>query len=103
MPHCIECSIEIPPYGGQRWCFACRLVRETHRGRAGNRVGIAIKKGELVRQPCEVCGAAKTDAHHDDYSKPLDVRWLCRLHHFQHHAKQRRLGLFAPQPAKTGA
>lgn len=41
----------------------------------------AIQSGELVRQPCEKCGAAKVEAHHDDYSKPLAVRWLCRLHH----------------------
>jgi hypothetical protein len=24
--------------------------------------------------------------HHDDYSKPLDVRWFCRRHHLLHHA-----------------
>ena len=47
----------------------------------------AIDAGRLVRQPCEVCGTPKTDAHHDDYSKPLDVRWLCRPHHNEHHAK----------------
>lgn len=29
--------------------------------------------------------ASKT--HHDEYSKPLEVRWLCRLHHREHHAK----------------
>lgn len=46
-----------------------------------------INRGKLVRQPCEVCGEIKVDAHHDDYSKPLEVRWLCRLHHRQHHAK----------------
>lgn len=45
----------------------------------------AIRRGELVRQPCEVCGNPKTDGHHDDYSKPLDVRWLCRVHHLEHH------------------
>lgn len=48
-------------------------------------VGKAIRRGELVRQPCEACGSTEVDAHHDDYSKPLDVRWLCRTHHKHHH------------------
>ena len=34
----------------------------------------AIRAGELLRQPCEVCGATMTHGHHDDYSKPLEVR-----------------------------
>lgn len=44
-----------------------------------------VRRGKLARQPCEVCGAAKAEAHHDDYSKPLNVRWLCRLHHLELH------------------
>lgn len=47
----------------------------------------AIRRGDLVRQPCEVCGSERVDAHHDDYSKPLEVRWLCRKHHSEHHAR----------------
>jgi hypothetical protein len=38
-----------------------------------------------MRQPCEVCGSP-AEAHHDDYDKPLDVRWLCFEHHRAHHA-----------------
>jgi hypothetical protein len=34
---------------------------------------------------CEVCGEAATAAHHDDYSKPLDVRYLCAAHHTDWH------------------
>ena len=45
----------------------------------------AIGTGILIRQPCEVCGLEKVDAHHDDYTKPLEVRWLCRKHHNRHH------------------
>jgi hypothetical protein len=51
-------------------------------------VTLALQNGSLTRQPCEVCGKEKTDAHHDDYSKPLEVRWLCRPHHKQHHASR---------------
>lgn len=50
-------------------------------------VSNAIDKGRLVRLPCEQCGAIDTEAHHDDYSKPLDVRWLCRPHHMTLHGR----------------
>lgn len=49
----------------------------------------AKKKGDLVPQPCEVCGKARVDAHHDDYRRPWVVRWLCRKHHVQHHRRTR--------------
>lgn len=48
-------------------------------------VGNALRDGKLTRQPCEVCGSAKAQAHHGDYSKPLDVRWLCSTHHAEWH------------------
>jgi hypothetical protein len=53
--------------------------------RAHRKVRYAIKRGDLERQPCEVCGHEPTDAHHEDYSKPLEVRWLCRKHHMEVH------------------
>ena len=46
-----------------------------------------IRSGNLHKEPCEVCGAGKAVAHHDDYSKPLNIRWLCQAHHKQWHAK----------------
>lgn len=46
----------------------------------------AINRGELTKQPCEICKSEKDiHAHHDDYSKPLNVRWLCRAHHIDWH------------------
>lgn len=47
----------------------------------------AIRHGRLFRGPCEVCGNMRVDGHHEDYSKPLEVRWLCRKHHREEHAK----------------
>ena len=49
----------------------------------------ALKRGLLERQPCEICGAAETEAHHDDYDRPLAVRWLCRAHHRALHAQEK--------------
>lgn len=46
----------------------------------------AIRLGILVRQPCEVCQSTQyIHAHHEDYSRPLDVRWLCSFHHSRRH------------------
>lgn len=45
----------------------------------------AVDRGELLPQPCEICKKEPSHAHHDDYSKPLNVRWLCPLHHSQYH------------------
>lgn len=53
--------------------------------KAQTMVGNAIRDGKLFRQPCEVCQGAEVHAHHDDYAKPLNVRWLCPSHHKQWH------------------
>lgn len=55
----------------------------------------AIQSGKIPRQPCEVCGAAKVHGHHDDYTKPLELRWLCPKHHSEHHRVVRRAQLEA--------
>lgn len=54
----------------------------------------AIRSGELVRGRCEQenegdC-SGRIEGHHDDYSKPLDVRWLCVSHHRRFHASRRK-------------
>lgn len=41
----------------------------------------ALNKGLIVRCPCKECGKKDTEAHHQDYSKPLAVVWLCTKHH----------------------
>lgn len=42
----------------------------------------ALKAGVLIKQPCEIKGCTRTvQMHHDDYSKPLEITWLCRKHH----------------------
>ena len=45
-----------------------------------------IKAGIIIKGCCEICGTVKNvEAHHDDYAKPMDIRWLCRTHHREHH------------------
>lgn len=55
--------------------------------RAHTMVNNQKRKGNLHEQPCEICGCNNVVAHHDDYDKPLNVRWLCQAHHKQWHAK----------------
>lgn len=49
--------------------------------KAHTMVNNAIRDKKLFKEPCEVCNNMKTEAHHDDYAKPLNVRWLCSSHH----------------------
>lgn len=56
-----------------------------HRARAT--LAYHKRMGHIEQRPCEVCGEERSQAHHDDYSKPLEVRWLCHLHHAQLHAR----------------
>lgn len=53
--------------------------------RAREILSLAIKKRKIIKKPCEICGEQISQAHHEDYSKPLDVIWLCRKHHREIH------------------
>lgn len=58
--------------------------------KAWSMVKQAVKSGKIKKLPCEVCGKTKRiHGHHDDYSKPLDVVWLCALHHKERHKQLR--------------
>jgi len=65
-----------------------------HKVRAHILVRQALTYGDLKREECEICkflglpsDRRKTVAHHEDYDRPLDVRWLCHAHHRQLHAQ----------------
>lgn len=53
--------------------------------KAHKMVANALRDGRLYKLPCETCGKERVDAHHDDYSAPLVVKWLCRIHHKARH------------------
>lgn len=52
---------------------------------ARNKARRALQTGKMKKTPCESCGNEKTEMHHPDYSRPLDVMWLCKLCHEQWH------------------
>lgn len=66
-----------------------KLHRLAHpdRYRARLVVSKAIQRGALTRQPCQECGHEKSQAHHDDHSKPLDIKWLCFKCHRESHGQ----------------
>lgn len=60
--------------------------RNPEKNKARAMVNYHVRAGNMTKKPCEVCGATgRVEGHHDDYSKPLDVRWLCSVHHKQVH------------------
>lgn len=64
-------------------------VRNPQKWAARAAVAYALRNGKIERKPCEVCGSTdQVQAHHLDYSKPLDVRWLCFKHHREAHGQQ---------------
>ena len=70
----------------RRWA-----VRHPERRKASHIVGNAVRDGRLI--PWPVCAVPecceKPQGHHPDYSRPLDVVWLCIKHHTEVHAMTR--------------
>lgn len=76
--------------GSRRTAGDTRRYRHANpeKSAAHSAVGHALRRGQLVRQPCEVCGRTRdVHAHHDDYAQKLAVRWLCAEHHVAHHQR----------------
>jgi len=74
-------------------------ARYPERYRAHRAVEYAVKIGRLTRpSACPSCGAErKVHGHHADYSKPLEVVWLCDRCHRSEHERA-----FADPPPETG-
>ena len=81
---------QYPSREAQRKGALAWTKRNPEKKSATSAVNNAIRSGKLKRQPCEVCGYTLVQAHHDDYTKPLSVRWLCHEHHAAHHVEMRR-------------
>lgn len=84
---CARCGDEIPVTRNLKatTCSAkCRdALNERRQMHTKSRAlsNYAVRVGRLVKQPCEVCGNEDVEIHHVDYFEPLNVRWLCFVHH----------------------
>lgn len=56
----------------------------------------AISRGKIQKLSCCICQNSKSEAHHNDYNKPLELMWLCKKHHACWHR------LFIPEYLKKG-
>lgn len=66
------------------------ITNNLEKYKAHQMVRCAVLDGRLCPQKCEVCGNEKTSAHHEDYNKPLEVKWLCHKCHMALHAQKRK-------------
>ena len=72
--------------GVKKWRARNPLKAEAHW-----KLNEAIRWGRILKQPCIICGNEKSQAHHEDYSLPLDVVWYCHTHHVARHKELREM------------
>jgi hypothetical protein len=65
-------------YEAQRW-HQDPTYRQRHTARM--RLSAQVRRGIQVPTPCALCGAPDVIGHHNDYDKPLEGTWLCRVCH----------------------
>lgn len=67
--------------------FTCMTFSDSQKIAARQMLATAVRRGDVVRLPCQKCGKKRSEAHHHDYSKPFDVKWFCHKHHIEEHMR----------------
>ena len=96
---CTRCLKKLRAQNGKaRWCLPCRNDWEHENRKKYSQISksarikiiaraylnVYIRRGKIKKQDCAIC-LKKAEGHHHDYSKPLEVDWLCRKHHLEKH------------------
>jgi type II secretory pathway component PulK len=83
-------AIRGTPERRKRQCEQAKAshVRYPEKRKARQILNNAIRAGRIQRQPCVDCNSTvRVQGHHTDYSKPLEVVWLCGSCHGKRHWK----------------
>lgn len=56
-------------------------LKYPEKARARDKLSTNIRRGKILKKPCEVCGESKVEGHHSDYEKALKITWFCKKHH----------------------
>lgn len=93
--NCVKCGINARAMNSS-YCLECkrRAMRRTRakkplqkgtpeyeQMKCRSYANAYLKRGLLVRGPCEICADLNTWMYHEDYAFPLKVRWFCEPHH----------------------
>ncbi len=90
---CPQCRSEHD--NSHKYCKICKATytreyRKTHprseserfKSNARSYAKVYLKRGRIRKEPCEICKTTeRIEMHHEDYSQPLQLRWLCHEHH----------------------
>jgi hypothetical protein len=70
----------------QEWRKNNPLTEEQRiKDNARSYAGVYLRRGKIEKAPCQECGNRNSQMHHDDYSKPLVIKWMCRPCHMAYH------------------
>ncbi len=98
--HCRDCKREYRHENKEK-LLAAQYTRRSEKPdllkrKAWNALYYALKIGKVAKpDTCSVCGRRvgkkKIQAHHEDYTKPLDVIWCCQDCHIDLDGKRREV------------
>lgn len=94
---CAECRLEVEqvslvwePLGFCRSCWARARQSAWKIYLAHRREGLLVPAPTCTADGDPPCQRTDVVGHHVDYRKPLDIVWLCNLHHVRAHRKAER-------------